>query len=217
MALGEYIGLLLLRQKLDLDPLAHSLPGLVEQRFLQLREPSLGRANEIVDRRIGLPHLRQHGFGGNAAIHHPDPPGFAVLRFDLLQKTAQCRAVGKHLVGERKAVRRHKKSDHDLNAVGALVAAIAIAAFIVLIGRRRRFEIGAGQVIEQYVEARAKQILPALAQMRKQRLLVRQNLIQATVQTVLCRQRKVGRQQIRHGTLLEPLPMRHSLPGSIRR
>jgi hypothetical protein len=40
-----------------------------------------------------------------------------------------------------------------------------MAAFVSLIGRRIGLKVGAGQVVEEDVEPRTKQILPALPQM----------------------------------------------------
>ena len=46
------------------------------------------------------------------------------------------------------------------------------------------FEIGAGQVIQQHVEPRRKQILPALPQMHEQIPLVRQQPVQAAIEPI---------------------------------
>src|SRR5215831_4552280 len=52
------------------------------------------------------------------------------------------------------------------------------AIFVVLVIRRVRLEVGARQVVEQNLEAGAKQILPALPQMAEQRGFVWQHLVQ---------------------------------------
>src|SRR5260370_22120760 len=70
----------------------------------------------------------------------------------------------------------HDQGDHHLHAITALVAAVAVTALVVLVIRRVRFEIGAGQVVEQNLEAGAEQILPALPQVAEQRGLVWQHL-----------------------------------------
>jgi len=156
-------------------------------------------------------HLGQHLLGGNAAIHDPDAVCLAVLGFDLAQHAAQRGAVGgvarQHLVGERKAFRRHDQRNHDLHAVTALVAAVAVAPLVRFIIRRRRLEIAARQIVEQYLEPRSEQVLPPLAQMREQRLFVRQQLVQAAVERILLHQPIVGSQQVPHRALLEPLPV----------
>jgi hypothetical protein len=170
-----------------------------------------GGADQIEDRRIGGTHLGQRLLGRDAAIHHPDALGLAVLGFDLAQHGAQRgfvgRISGQHLVGERKSFRGYDQGDHHLHAIAALVAAITIAALVFIIVRRGRFEIGAGQVIEQHLEGCPKQIGPALAQMREQRLFVRQQPVQAAVERILLGQAFVGAEQVRHRTLFEPLPV----------
>jgi hypothetical protein len=110
-----------MRQQLDIDTLAHRLPRQGEQRLLQFGKPTLGRADEIGDRGIGLAHLGKHLFGQNATIHHPDALRLAVLSLDLAQGAAQRLAIGRvpgqHLIGERKAFGRHDQRDHHLDAV----------------------------------------------------------------------------------------------------
>jgi hypothetical protein len=149
--------------------------------------------------------------GRNAAIHHPDALGLAILVFDFLQEAAQRRVVGgiagQDFIRQRKALGRHDQGDHHLHAITALVAAVAVTALVVLVIRRVRFEIGAGQVVEQNLEAGAKQILPALPQVAEQCGLVRQHLVQAAIQRVLRYQRIILAEKIPHRALLEPLPM----------
>jgi hypothetical protein len=72
-------------------------------------------------------------------------------------------------------------------------------------------EVGAGEIIEQHVEARLKQLLPALPQVFKQGGLMLQNPIQAAIQPVLLRYREAGSQQIPHGALVKPLPVQPKL------
>ena len=138
----------------DPDALAHVLPRLGQKGFLKLGEPSSRRANQIMDRRFGISHLGQHFLGRNAAIHHPRAFGLAVLLLDLGQKLLQCRlvrGVAVHdFVGQWKAIRRHDQRDHDLHAIGTLVA--AVTELPLAITRRIAFEIGAGQIIQEHVE-----------------------------------------------------------------
>ena len=115
--------------------------------------------------------------------------------------------AGQHLVGERKAVRRHHQRDDHLRAIGALIAAVAVPALVGLVLLRIGFKIGARQVVEQDIEARAEQILPALSQVREQRPLVLEELVQAAIEGILLDQRKILAEQIPHGALLEPQPM----------
>ena len=151
MALRQHVEFLILRQELHVDALAHRLPGQRDEMLLQLGQPPLGGADQIGNWRIGRTHLGQHLLGWNAAVHHPDAVGLAVLGLDLAQHVAQRGAVGgvarQHLVAERKTLGRHDQRDHHLHAVAALVAAIAMAALVRFIVGRRRLEIGAGEVV----------------------------------------------------------------------
>jgi hypothetical protein len=56
---------------------------------VQSGEAALGRADELLDRGIGPPHLGQHHLGRDSAIHQPDAPRLAVLPLDLRQEVAQ--------------------------------------------------------------------------------------------------------------------------------
>jgi hypothetical protein len=60
----------------------------------------------------------------------------AVLPLDLAQKHPQRLAVGgvagQHLVGQRQALGRNYQGDHQLRAVGSLVAAVTVATLVAL-------------------------------------------------------------------------------------
>lgn len=123
------------------------MPGQSGQRFFQLAQAALGRADQVADGRGAGSHFRQHGFGRDAAVHQPGALGFPILLFDLGQHGAQGLVVDgiadEHFVAERQALRRDDECDDDrgggrdkggyrvgepLQAVGALVAAVAEAA-----------------------------------------------------------------------------------------
>src|SRR5271166_6052332 len=209
-ALGEHVKVVVLGQQLHLDARPHLVPGQADERLFQLAEASLGGSHQIGDGRIGLPHFGQHLFGGDAAVHHPDALGLAVLRLDLRKEGAQRRLVGgvagENFVGERKSVGRHDQRDDHLHAVGALVAAVAVPALVAIVARRIGFEIRAGQVVEKDVEAGAEQILPTPTQMREQRRFVLDKLVEAAIERILLDQRNISAEQIAHGALLEPQP-----------
>ena len=73
--------------------------------MFQFGKPALGGADQVVDGRISRAHVLKDFFGGNAAVHHPDAFGLAVLRFDFLQEHSPRRLVGsvsrQHVVGKR--------------------------------------------------------------------------------------------------------------------
>ena len=73
------------------------------------------------------------------------------------------------------------------------------------------FDVGARQVVQQHVEARLKQLLPALPQMIEQRGLVLPDAVQTAIQAVLLRHREARAQQISHGALVKPLPVQTEL------
>ena len=162
-----------------------------------------------------MAHLGEYGFGGNAAVHHKDAPGLTVLRLDLGQEDAQRRVVGRvageHLVGERQAFRRHHQGDDDLDAVGALIAAIAEAALVGLILRRIGFEIGAGQIVKQHIEAGVEEIAPAIDKMAEQGLLVGEEKVMAGIELVGLGEAEVTAEQIGQRALAEPLAMQEPL------
>ena len=214
-ALGQHVEFLALRQELDPHAGSGLAPGLVEEVMLEAAQAALGRSHQILHRRVALAHLGEHGLGGDAAIHHPDAPRLAVLRLDLGQEAAQRGLVGgvagHDLVGERQAFRRHHQGDDDLDAVGALVAAIAEAALVVFVLRRIGFEIGAGQVVEQDVEAGVEEIAPAIDEMGEQRLLVGEQKVMAGVELVGLGEAEVTAEQIGERALAEPLAMQEPL------
>src|ERR1700681_3340167 len=64
-----------------------------------------------------------------------------------------------------------------------------------------------GKIVEQHFEAGAEKILPALAQMTEELLLVLEHPIQTTIESVLFYKRVIFIQEISHRALLKPLPM----------
>ena len=210
-ALGEDIKLVVLGHQLHLDARPHLMPWQADERLFQLAEASLRSSHQIGDRRIGLPHFGEHFFGGDAAVHHPDALRLAVLRLDLRKERAQRRLVrgiaGQNFVGERKTVGGHDERDDHLHAVRTFVAAVAVAALVAVVVRRIGFEVRAGQIVEKDFEAGAEQILPAPAQVREQRRLVLDELVEATIEGVLLDQSEILAEQIAHRALLEPQPV----------
>ncbi len=95
--------------------------------------------------------------GRNAAIHHQMhsalPYWASILRKGVPQGRAVRRVRGQHLIGKRQTLGRHDQCNQRPDAVAALVAAIAKAAFVSLIIRRRRLKIGAGQITKSLSSA----------------------------------------------------------------
>ena len=98
--LGEHVEFAVLGQQLD-----HRAPGGLPARAwrgacFSRRDRPFGVPHKILHRRIAGAHFRQHRFSEDAATHHPDAPGTAVL-LDPGEEHAQRRAVrrvaGQHL------------------------------------------------------------------------------------------------------------------------
>lgn len=217
-ALGEDVDLAILRQQLHLHPGPGVVPRLVEQRLLQPAQPSLGRADKIVHRRVALAHLGQHVFGRNPSVHYPGAVGLAVLHLDPGKEVGEGRVVGgvagHHLVSQRQALRRDDQRDHHLDTIRALIAAVAEPALA--LGRRIDLEVGAGEIVQQHVETDPEQALPARLEERKEVLLVGQQLVQAAVELVDLHQADILAQHIGHGAGLEPLAMQPPLAARIQ-
>ena len=198
----------LLGEELDRDRRPHRLPGLRQERLFQPRQAALGGAHQVAHGRVTRAHGRQGRFGGDAAVHDPDPLGAAILLFDLFQEAGQRGLIGRvarhHLVGQREAVRGHDQRDHHLHAIRTLVPAVAEPALAV--DGRVALKIGTGQVIQQDIEAGIEQRGPPRAQKREERAFVHHQLVQAAVQRVAGND-PIGPQQVAQRALGIPVPV----------
>ena len=166
---------------------------------------------------LGGAHLLQRLFGGDAAVHDPDSVRTSILCFDLFEKVFQggllTGVARHHLIGKRKALRGHHQGDDHLDAVRALVSAVAELTFP---GERRvALEVGTGQVIEQDIKARLEQYLPALTKKREEGALVCQQLVQASVQGVIGQHPSRTAEQILHGAVFIPVAMQPPLTTGV--
>ena len=109
-------------------------------------------------------------------------------------------------------VRCDHQCDHHLRTVRPFVAAVTVAALVAL-GHVRGvdLEIGAGQIVEQHVEADVEQIAPARHQMREQIRFVRQQKIMTGVKLVRLGQTEIRTEQIGHGAAAEPVTVQFPL------
>ena len=82
-----------------------------------------------------------------------------------------------------------------------------MAELALVLERRVALKIGAGQIVEQDVEARVEQRRPTRAQEREELLLVRRQLVQAPIQRG-AGNHPVTSQQIAQCTVFVPLPMK---------
>ena len=112
------------------------------------------------------------------------------------------RVAGEHCVSEWKPFGRDHEGQHHLQAVGPVVA--AVAAF----GRRHAggfaFKTGARQIVEEHIAGGAEQVAPLLGEVLLERGLVRPEAIEAAVEPVLARDRRVGVEEQVHRGLGEP-------------
>ncbi len=208
-ALRQHIQLAFLREQFHLYRLAHLPPRQFRPLRFVLPDLAPWRPHQVKHLPPRGAHLRQQFFTGNSPIHHPHPPCLAVHALDLVQKTAQAVPVGSiplhHFVGQRETFRRQHQGDHHLPTVEPPVPAVTVAGF----GNRFRlsFHIGAGEIVEEQIKARRKEVLPPQPQVLEQLRLVRQYSIQTTIEPVLLGHREVHCQQLGHGGLIEPVPM----------
>ena len=215
-AAREHVHLAVVRQQLHLYGITHLAPRQRQERLLQSRQPALRRADQVAHRRIALAHRLQRLFGRDAAVHDPHPLRATVAALDggeeLRQRRLLARVARHCLVGQREPLRRHHQADHHLHAVRALVA--AVAKLPQTLQRRVALEVGAGQVVQQHVEAGVEQRLPALAQEAEELPTVRQQLVQTAVQHVV-RQSLRCAWQIRQRTVPVPVSVQPPLAARI--
>ena len=172
--------------ELDLDAFVDLAPAFRAGEFggelLQLR---LWRADDVAP--PGCAQPRQIGGAGHAAIGDPDPANGTMAglhgRHDRLQSLRIVGVAGEHFIAQRKAVEGHHKGDAHLLAIGTMIA--GIAALCLRVGFRLALEIGAGDVVEQHFVLNREQLAATLRQMRFQRALVRQQMIEAAIKPIL--------------------------------
>src|ERR1700760_340632 len=146
------------------------------------------------------------GFRRNAWLASIGTGGW--FRSESMAGFVGIRSARQNLVRQRQTVRRDHQRDHHLRTVRPFVAAVTVAALVALRHIRSvDLEIGAGQIVEQYVEADVEQIAPARHQVREQIRFVRQQKIMTDVKLVRLGQTEIRTEQIGHGTAAEPVAM----------
>src|ERR1017187_2828361 len=125
------------------------------------------------------------------------------------------RIAGHDLIRERNTLRRHDQRDHHLHTIGSVVARVTETALVPLRERWVALEIRAGQIVEQYVKLHRKQVLPAVFEKCEQPLLVLEQMVKTTIQSILGGQLHSLVQKISHRTALVPLPMQSPLAARI--
>ena len=123
-----------------------------------------------------LAHLAEGFFGRHPAVHQPEVADFAVLGLELAdERHLRARVggvAGVHFVGEGEAVGRQDERHHHLQAVAALVSAVAVALQFAVEGLGAvDLEVRARQIEEHHVARRVEQPRPPLAQEPEQPVL----------------------------------------------
>jgi hypothetical protein len=102
---------------------------------------------------------------------------------DALQGLRIVGVAREHLIAEREAIEGHDQRDAHLLAIGAVVAGIAALCQRVRFGLA--FEERARHIVEQDFVLHREQLAAAPGQMRFQRRLVHEQMIQSAIETVL--------------------------------
>jgi hypothetical protein len=186
-----------MRQQLHFHVLAHLLPVfLLEQGCLEGTQLRPGRADDVAG--LALAQEGEVVLADHAAIDHPDALGLAVFLLHRPDDFGQGRDVGavarEQLVGHRQAFRCHHQSDAHLAAVRTLVA--RVTALRQRAAGRRAFEVGAGHVVEQELEAHAEPVTVTRQQMGAELFLVRHQHVQSAVEPVVVDLRPACAQQV---------------------
>ena len=112
---------------LHLGIVGQAFPPILPQFVLELGQLAPPRGQQIT-----APRLAEEGqrfVADHAAVHDPDSPGLAKLRFDLsdngLDGLQVSGVAGERAVGQREAVAGHNQRDDDLLAIAAVIAGIA--------------------------------------------------------------------------------------------
>ena len=153
----------------------------------------------------------------HAAVNHH---GCAFLkpgaRRQHLEHGGERRAVlgiaGKHLVSDGKAVAIDHQSDHDLLAVGTMIA--RVAALGLGVAGAHAFEISRGEIVEIDRDIEIEQAALALDQCRFDGGAVRMKLVEHLIKRVFFQSVEVGAEEVAERGA--PQPRRHGVFGGGR-
>ena len=151
----------------------------------ELLQLGLRRPDDVAPSPLAQPG--EIGRARHAAVADPHPPDHPVTGLhrghNRLQRARVVHVAGKHFVAEREAIEAHHQRDAHLFAVGPVIARVAALRERVRLGLA--LEEGAGHVVEQHLVVDRKKLPAAARQMRFQRPLVLEQLIQGPIQPVL--------------------------------
>ena len=169
-------------EQLDFHVRFDLLPvGFLQQFAFELTQLAFGGSDDVQG--SARSQIIQIVLAGHPPVHRPYPFGAAVLGFHPVHDVLHCGDVSpvarKDLIGQRQAFGGHHQTDAYLLAVRALISTVAAPGLRVALALP--FEIGAGHVVEQKLEAAAKQTLVALPQMSEQLLPHGKHLVESAV------------------------------------
>jgi len=122
-----------------------------------------------------------------AAVQNPDPVGDAIAALhrldDFFERGRVIAIAGEHFVPEREPFAGDHQREIDLFAVWSVIAGIAAVRLGIAPGLA--FKIGRRDIVEQQLILHRKQTPQARFEMLRQRILVRQEMIERTVETII--------------------------------
>ena len=104
-------------------------------------------------------------------------------RDDVLDGLQVLGVAGPGAMGQRKALAGEDQSQDDLLAIAAMVAGIAAAGQVVVLGQA--FEVGAGQVVEQQIVIELEEGAEPFLQVGFDLVLSLEELVEGAIQTIL--------------------------------
>ena len=172
--------------ELGFNTILHVRPVFIIQKLgLEVTQLRLGCADYVEC--LAVAQELDITLADHATVHHPDALGLAKtvlhLRHYVLDRGDVGAVAGEHLVVERKALGRANQADADLLAVAARVAAVAPSRLVV--AQRLAFKIGTRHIVKEELEGNTEPVAVALHEMFAKPVLMRPNLVQRAVQTVV--------------------------------
>ena len=163
--------------------------------------------------------MREDFLGGDAAVHDPDAVGFAVLLFypgeEVFEGSFIQRISWQDFVGEGEAFGGDDERYDNLDAVTALVPAVAEAAQTIAFFRRITFKIGAGQIVKQDFVFCLEEVAPASGEVVEEGAFMGQEFVVAGVEAVGIGQGEVAAQQVGDGAVVKPMPVQPPLGAGV--
>ena len=167
---GDDVEFFVLAEELHFDRALDLLPGQILPLGAGGFDARPRGADKVAHGRRAGAQFGQLLLGGDAAVHDPDAVGWAVQGFELgdevFQRLLVLRVAGHDFVSQGQAFGCDHQGQHDLFAVAAMVAAVAIGGFGDVFGGT--LEVSAGEIVEEHFVLHVEETLPAPAQVLKE-------------------------------------------------